>query len=176
MGESHVHSRVKGWAAALPMVVLAGSGCGSSDSGVLAPSFTNRMPHPTPVEFRSAPSRLVVNGRIVSVEAELWRDFMPISPPEGSPLAAVVYLSAPAGEPPAAGELYIWAIRGNEIWRSVMTFSYVDGTRSNARVYQSGGGPRWEPGTTVDVVIGLRTSWSEVALVRIPGVPIRASS
>jgi hypothetical protein len=132
-------------------------------------------PSLTVVQLLAAPDSLVVDGMKISVQAFLDRDFMPFAPPEGRPLAAIVYLdgSPPGTFPPSASDFYIWAIRdSSEVWSATMAFQ---GLQNGARIYLAQGGPLWDPGILVDVVIGVRTSPTVVPRVLIRGVLIMKS-
>ena len=109
-------------------------------------------------EIASAPELVEIASREYTLETYLWRDFMPVSPPDGKPLIAIVRVTAvdlePFPEDLDADKLYV--IYGDEVW--VTDFS---GERPPPGVpdHQLHGiardGPKWGPGVTVDVVVRL---------------------
>ncbi len=104
-----------------------------------------------------APGLVEVASREYTLETYLWRDFMPISPPDGKPLIAIARVTAvdpePFPEDLDADKLYI--IYGDEVW--VTDFS--DESRPVLPDHQldkvARDGPKWGPGVTVDVVVRL---------------------
>ena len=72
----------------------------------------------TPSQLASAPTRVVLDGKRLTLAASLGRDFMPISPPDGKPLTAVLRIKAEDGLPvptTIVGDS-AWVIRQTEIW------------------------------------------------------------
>lgn len=129
-------------------------------------------------ELLAAPDSLLVDGMRLSAQVELYRDFMPFSPPEGRPLVAYALLngSPPDSVPPSVSVVYSWVIRDSlEVWSRTMSLQMIDPSRNGAHIYQARDGPLWGPGITVDVVIGVRTSPAIVSLVLLRGEPILRS-
>lgn len=160
------------------ILLLAAGGC---SDGEMSPEPTqpgSSTPNLTMAELLGAPDTLLADGAYVYEEPYLNRDFFPQSPPEGRPLAAVVFLNGtPAGIlPPSVSDVYLWAIRdSSEVWRTKLDFQFVDWTRNGAHHYLGGNGPLWDPGFRVDVVVGVRTSASNVSLVIFHDVTIHSS-
>lgn len=105
----------------------------------------------------------------LSARADLWRDFMPGSEGSGLYVAAQLNGSPPGTYPPSAGDVYVWVVNGSQVWAATMQFDRVDPDLSDARLFHVNDGPAWGPGIQVDVVLGVRTSPTQVALVRLPG-------
>jgi hypothetical protein len=137
---------------------------------VSAPSEPT-IPTMTLAQLRSAPEMLDLAQQDYSLEAYLWRDFMPIAPSDGRPLVAVARLASLDQEPiPGDVELvYLWVVNGNRVWST--TFS--DGVETPDNVIQryAYNGPKWGPGISVDVVVGVKID-STLRLVRAPAQPI----
>ena len=121
-------------------------------------------------ELLTAPVAIDIDGRTFTLETYVWRDFMPPSEPAGSLLAVVVYLTAVDGQP-FPGKIdatRLWVVHGQEIWET--TFVEESRPRSPARQDQleksAAGGPRWDVGAEVDVVVRVTVSASVPRLLR----------
>ena len=111
---------------------------------------------PAPPEVRVAPETVVVDGATLQLTTSLWRDFMPISPPDGQPLAAILRVTElKGGKLPGGLEAQAaWVIVGNMAWYFVPASS---GNETETQLeFHGADGPRWNPGTKADVVIELR--------------------
>ena len=133
---------------------------------------------PTPPELATAATRLTLEGRTYELRAELWRDFMPIAPPDGRPLVAIVELVPATGggasgdsAPGDAADVRIervWVIRGERAWTT-------DELERRGRTAGGGievvarDGPKWGPGATVDVAVRLRLAGGDTRLLRSDG-------
>jgi hypothetical protein len=122
-------------------------------------------------DLLTAPLAVEINGRQFTLETYLWRDFMPGStPPDGSLLGAVVYLTAVDGQPfPAETDSNrIWVVNGEEVWET--TFASESRPRSPAHLNQlqkyASGGPRWDVGAQVEVVVRVTVSTAAPCLLR----------
>ena len=92
------------------------------------------------------------------MEAYLWRDFMPgpETSTEGSGLIASVTVSAvdSLDLPEGADLKRLWVFLGGEVWQTEFSeVAVVSEPHSIQRVAR--GGPRWKPGSVVDVVTQL---------------------
>lgn len=104
--------------------------------------------------LQTAPETVLINGNEYTLETYLWRDFMPISPPDGKPLIAVVKVRAP-GKTNVASEIKatrLWVVKDKDIWETEFTneerSAVGDTLEKVAR-----NGPKWGPGITVDVIV-----------------------
>ena len=171
---------------ALALLTLVAAGC-SSEGPVQPPPDTPwsipwvqpplTQPSLTVEQLLAAPDSLLVDGMKISTDVYLNRDFMPLSPPEGRPLVGIVYLNGtpPGTFPDSVSGVYLWAIRdSSEVWSATMRFQWLEWP-NDRRNYYAGEGPLWDPGILVDVVIGVRTSPTKVALVLIRDVLIHES-
>jgi hypothetical protein len=127
-------------------------------------------------ELTSAPTRVVAGGKSLTLTASLWRDFMPISPPDGKPLIAVMQVRTDDGSPVPAGIAAdtSWVIYGDEVWSS---FVEPRPRSETGPIYEviARNGPKWGPGVTVDVVVRLRDSDGRVVLLRAEKQTITAT-
>lgn len=109
--------------------------------------------------LRGTPTSAIVAGRPFQLSASLWRDFMPVSPPNGQPLAVVIRLP---DQLTTVRVERIWVIFGDEVWSAAA--EQVPGTQD----WVAREGPKWGPGVRVDVVARLRDGSDREILVRAP--------
>lgn len=110
-------------------------------------------------ELRTVPTSVMLEGESFELPVALYRDFMPSSPPNGRPLAAVVRL--PDRLTTVRVER-IWVLLDDEVWSAEA--EQVPGTQD----WVARDGPKWGPGILVDVVAQLRQPGREGILVRAP--------
>ena len=122
------------------------------------------------------PRQAVVGTRTYRIaDAYLWRDFMPISEPGGKPLAASIKIQVDSGAFPSDVTVdHIWVI-GPAVWEPA-TFEVhrapdAATSASQIEVFASGG-PKWEPGSEVNVDVRL-VGGGGTQVVRITGVTIQ---
>ena len=116
----------------------------------------------------SAPERVDIAGHEFMLSANAWRDFQPVAPPDGQPLAVVVKVTA-ADQTSVPADLaidHVWVLNGKEQWSAK---SEPGTTRLETSVR---GGPKWGPGIKVDVVARLKQG-KKTFLVRAAGVEIK---
>jgi hypothetical protein len=131
--------------AAVAIVALVAACCGSKCRDRRA------------ADFSAVPETLEVDGSRLYLVTYLWRDYQPVAPPDGQPLAANVRLMTVAGDPAPEGLAVdrFWVVNGTQRWEAV--------PRSDAPMEEPGSmswltertvhdGPRWGPGIAVDVV------------------------
>lgn len=131
------------------ILLVAVASCGQSPTAPSGPA--------TPAGLRSAPTSLNLDGRRIVLVTSLWRDFMPISPPDGKPLIAVARVKADDGSPlpGSVRATDLWVVFNEALWH---TAPKEERTRSEtAPDYEvvARAGPNWGPGVTVDVVLRL---------------------
>jgi hypothetical protein len=106
----------------------------------------------TAEELKASPTTLHLDGAILSLEASVWRNFMPPAEPNGSPMISTIQLHLVSGTD-ILTQLHLvrqYIIYNNEVWAADLfdvgvNGSYIQGTSS--------GGPKWGPDATVDVVL-----------------------
>ncbi|MBM3315659.1 hypothetical protein FJY71_07485 [candidate division WOR-3 bacterium] len=119
-------------------------------------------------DVSSAPESVMVDGRTFRLQADLWRDFQPIAPPDGQPLMAAVRVVADDNMP-LPDDLAVdavWVLNGGERWSPPLS------ERPERLAVHLADGPKWGPGISVDVVVRLARG-SEAWLLRAPDVPIK---
>lgn len=132
----------------LVMAVLVGAAC----QGPTTPSITLQT-------LLSAPEQVSVGGRSLTLETLVWRDFMPGGPAGGSNLMAVALITAQDLLPYPEGldADKIWVIKGEDVWEG--NFTEEAGPPGQTRLHQlqktAYGGPKWEVGSEIEIVVRL---------------------
>jgi hypothetical protein len=160
-------------ATAYVAALLLAAGCNDAPKDPIRP-IVHPVPEFSTQELLAAPEALKFSGIAFDVTAALWRDFQPVSPPEGRGLAAAVEATA-LGEPVYPSEIvsaYVWVLWGDDRWESWLKPQGSPAGEPATMRYGAADGPLWGPGIEVEVVVGFRTSSSVVHLVKIPGVPV----
>lgn len=117
-----------------------------------------------------APLQIEIDGRQYTLETYLWRDFMPPVNPVGSDLMAVVDITAVDKLPFPADidSTKIYVVNGEEVWET----GFAEELRppDQAHLYQlrevARGGPKWDPGIQVEVVVRVIAGSGEAYLLR----------
>ena len=121
-------------------------------------------------DLLAAPLAIEINGSQFTLETFLNRDFMPTENAGGSPLTAVALLTAVDGQPfPAEIDgTRIWVIKGSEVWET--NFADESRPRDQAHLYQlqkvARGGPKWDVGAQVEVIVRVTVSADSSYLLR----------
>ena len=134
-------------------------------------------PSPRPSDLAAAPTRVVLAGKSLALNASLWRDFMPISPADGRPLTAVLQILSEDGAdvPATVSADMVWILNGADTWSTV---PLEERSRNEtAPIYElvARDGPNWGPGSTVDVVVRLRDAGGRDFLLRVANRPIQGT-
>ncbi len=122
----------------------------------------------------SAPETVEIDGRQYVLETYLWRDFMPISPPGGKPLMASIRVTATDERAfPATLKVdRVWVVSdAQQVWETDLGGEARQPTANQLETIARNG-PKWEPGTTVDVIIRLIDSDNRSYLLRASGQQI----
>ena len=149
------------------LAFVGAADCVTVDGGV---SYVTRLDSlPNGEEIVSAPQLVEIASHEYVLETYLWRDFQPISPPDGKPLIAKVRVTA-VDEEPFPNDLdadILYVVYGDEVW--VSEFS-DERPFPGLPEYQldkiARDGPKWGPGVTVDVVVRL-VGGGETRLLRV---------
>jgi len=128
---------------------------------------------PVDPELRAAPTEIAVGATTVRLEASLWRDFQPVSPPDGKPLVAVLRIRAIAGGgvPADLHPEFAWVLNGRQAWASDVGEERREPSGAFIEVVARDG-PKWGPRIEVDVVVRLRDASGRVQLLQVRGQPI----
>jgi hypothetical protein len=136
--------------------VLSLAGC--SEEHLLNPAPPMLLSPEVLAAVRAAPDSVTAHGATLRLSTYLWRDFMPIAPPDGEPLRAVFLVTTADSSafPPLLFADAAWVLNGRSIWatRVSETTPRLPGDPT-LRVFAEGG-PKWGPGIEVDVVVRLR--------------------
>lgn len=131
-----------------------------------------QVPAMTLAQLTSAPETLDLPQQDYRLETYLSRDFMPVSPSDGRPLRASVTLVS-ADRQPIPGDvklIYIWIVNGDRVWSTKFSDKPIVSDYAIQRL--AGGGPKWGPDISVEVIVGVTIGSSELRLVRASAQPI----
>ena len=107
-------------------------------------------------EIKNAPPKINKQDRDFHLYAFLWRDFMPISPPDGKEMIVVIKIIATDSLmiPTTVTSDRMWVIYGEQVWST----GYSETQQGNdfELVKVARGGPKWETGVKVDVVVEVK--------------------
>ena len=109
-------------------------------------------------DLAATPEVITIDNKKLVLHANLSRDFMPISPPEGKPLAASLEISTLGNvNLPLGLEVEcVWLVNGNEVW-STSIFNVKKRDHTSAKMWITVGSDLyWRPETKVDIVIRLK--------------------
>lgn len=99
--------------------------------------------------------------------AELWRDFMPISPPGGKPLMAALTLESVEGVLPEGLTVSaVTLLSGQQRWSAEKWDAEQTGANAMRIVVREG--PKWDVGTEVEVIVQLKDAQGATHTVRSP--------
>ncbi|MFQ5890219.1 MAG: hypothetical protein ACE5JR_09215 [Gemmatimonadota bacterium] len=102
--------------------------------------------------FTDAPTIIIIHGRTLTLKTNLIRDALPAPRAGGGRLLVRVTVKATDGRPlsDGVGADSVWVVSGEEIWAARLE---SESAGSNEIRGVARGGPAWEPGTEVDVVV-----------------------
>lgn len=135
-----------------PILVCCLIGC--KDNGVSVSE-----PPDIPIsELLAADDTITVEGRQLFLSTYMWRDFQPISPPDGKPLIAIVYVTATdtARLPISISTDAIWVVFNNQVWKSWFTNQQIMTNGLNQIAKLARDGPKWGPEVYVDVIVRVK--------------------
>jgi hypothetical protein len=124
------------------------------------------------IEPFSAPLSVTIEGQRVVLVPYLYRDFQPIAPPDGRPLIAVLRVQSADGTPLATTTFRVDAAlvhEGSSVWIASVGEERL---ASPSPVYYevvARDGPKWAPGTSVDVVVRIRERSGAIQHLRATG-------
>ena len=131
---------------------------------------SKKLPKPPKPDLSMARDTIRIAGVDLVLETYLWRDFMPVSPKDGKQLRAVVNL-IPVNQPNLPPEVVmdkIWIIKDKETWSD--SLSYVGQKMPTANLpkleMMAQGGPKWEPGTLVKVIVRVKDQQGKIYLLQ----------
>ena len=145
------------------------------DAGAADPRFARQVTDSAVIaKLESAPLSVLVQGQRLSLWAGLSRDFMPLAPVNGHPLAAVLRIAS-ADSAVLVTTLRVdttWVLSGGEAW--ALHHASREVPSDTARVYEVSmfGGPKWPPGIRVDVVVRIQDKAGRIYFLRATGVKV----
>jgi hypothetical protein len=145
--------------------------CGCAQRGPTAPESISAS------TLIQAPTTVAIEGKTLTLTASLWRDFQPISPPDGKPMIAGLQVQSLDGSsvPATVTADTVWLVHGTEVWSGV---AREERSRQDAGpLYEvvARDGPKWEPGVLVDVILQLRDARGRVSRLRVAKQLVRAT-
>jgi hypothetical protein len=143
------------------LIVLLLEWLGCSDNGVSVP------PDFSISELLTAPDTITVEGRRLTLSTYMWRDFMPISPPDGKSLIAILYMTAAdtAQLPSSISADVVWIVHNQEVWKSWLAEDPSQQPR-NRIAKMARDGPKWGPGIYVPVIVRVISTRGGTFLLR----------
>jgi hypothetical protein len=103
-------------------------------------------------ELLKSPESLVVAGNSLILSTYLWRDFMPVTHPDSTSLHGTSKLTD-SDSLPIAMDIQMqkqYTLNGSQIWEAdYHHYDWPSAFELNASVRN---GPKWDPGTEVDVI------------------------
>jgi hypothetical protein len=129
-------------------------------------------------QLRSAPSSVEVEGRTLALTAELWRDFMPISPPDGKPMTASLRIATQSSDPLPEGVQAdsVWVLFGEHVWETIAVEQGPRTAAASGFEIVASEGPKWGPEVQVDVVVRVVDGQGRVHLLRAPNQNVSRAS
>ena len=126
-------------------------------------------------DLQAAPASVIVGRQTLVLVPSLWRDFQPVSPPDGKPLVAVLRVQATDGAALAA-TFHVdgaWVINGAEVWTASVGEEKLASPNPVYYEVVARDGPKWGPNVSVDVVVRIRESSGSSQLLRAAAQLIR---
>jgi hypothetical protein len=147
----------------VPALLLSGCSLflGRGEAGIDTPSLDRLMGAPEVVQF---------GGKQLFLTTDMWRDFMPISPPDGKPLIAVfrIVTRDSSDMPPDIRAVAGFVIDGQSVWstRFADENQHPDGSESFSLVGVARNGPKFGPDIRVEAVVRLENASGRRVLLR----------
>jgi hypothetical protein len=143
--------------------------------GVGACESTNPVELLPPDELRAAPLSIMVDARTLVLDPYLWRDFMPIAPPNGDSLIVAIRVRSAddAAVPTTIHVDAAWVILDDLVWASGVGQESPATTQKPFYEAVARNGPKWGPGVNVDVVVRVKDSQGIARLLRAADRPIQ---
>lgn len=106
----------------------------------------------------------------VRLEAYLWRDFQPISPPDGQPLIMRLrFVTADSTPIPATLQAdSAWVTNGAAVWTTPVAEEWARTQGAPSFDVLARNGPKWGPGIEVDVAVRLHDAAGGSVLLHAP--------
>ncbi len=104
--------------------------------------------------LNSAPNNLTIDGIELTLKTDLWRDFMPSSPPDGKPLIARIEIRTheESALPNQLNADAVWVVYEDQVWGARLTETQFEHD-STRLVKVARNGPKFGPGENATVVV-----------------------
>ena len=125
----------------------------SGESSDIESEFPAVLDQKLTKQLKSSPENVVINGNSYALYAYLWRDFMPVAEPNGSPLMCVINIMKPDGgsilhSTTSLSKIYV--VYGHHIWISDDFDTHLFSDDNWEVVIRNG--TKWGPNVVVDVI------------------------
>ncbi len=132
-------------------------------------------PKPDLVALKTAPEKVSLTGRQYHLETHLWRDFMPISPPDGKPLIVLAHIIATDSSEISLTLTVkqMWVVYDTLVWNAQLSDESRPPTPPYVLEVIARDGPKWGPGVEVDVVVEIADTTGSALLLRASEQMIR---
>jgi hypothetical protein len=114
-----------------------------------------------------------VAGVPLRLEADVWRNFQPLTPESGPPLLAVLRLTSDRAIPAGLVIDAVTLIRGDQVWTGMARQETPPEAQAQSAEFMLRDGPQWSPGDTLEVVVRLREAGGATAMLRAPHIVIQ---
>ncbi|MGA2784859.1 MAG: hypothetical protein ABSF09_09210 [Candidatus Bathyarchaeia archaeon] len=123
-------------------------------------------------QLLASPDTIRIGTRQLYLSTYMWRDFQPISPPDGKPLIAIIYVTGidTAQLPGSISTDAVWIVYNNQVWKSWYSNESIppDELRPNRIVKIARNGPTWGPNVYVDVIVRVHDVNGATLMLRAP--------
>jgi len=155
-------------------------------SAIIAPSWSSppQSVSVSPSTLRRVPASVAISSGVLQLQAEAWRDFMPVcmmgtarqcAPDGGRPMMVVFNLIFRSGTRPRTPlhAQKVWVVQGKSVWETTnieQPGDALDDVRMTVR-----GGPNWTPRSLIDVIVRFVDDQGRTIDIAVRKQPIRAS-
>jgi hypothetical protein len=117
---------------------------------------------------------LTVDNRTYILQSYLWRDFMPIAPPDGDPLRAIILLSRLDSLVVLEGVRldHLWVVSSEGEWSTAFNEDGPGYVPPNHIGRIARCGPKWQPGISADVIVSMESETGDTYYLAGRGVRI----
>ncbi len=113
--------------------------------------------HDYPFNPDNVYERVRVADNMLKLESYLWRDLMPVDPPEPKPVLASIKVFDTESIPVAKGITAdsAWYIKNGESWSGALD-ERPETIAEDTLYYSNRNGPGWDPGESVDIYVRIK--------------------
>ena len=122
--------------------------------------------------LRNVAEQLALGASQLSLEAEAWRSFQPITGESGDPLIVVARLHGSAPLDPQLRIETLHVVRANDVWTGPGVEEQPRASGGASLEVVARKGPAWATGDSIDVIAELRTGDGRKVRLRAPRIAI----